>query len=238
MLVTNFNLKYRLYTIVTAAYQLLDVGRIHPVRERELRALKASVDYIEANMPEAMGFKTQRELITYALTQIKEQGHLLELGVFRGGTARFMAKRIGGRQLHGFDSFEGLPERWSGFDLGKGALDMRGKLPSVPDNVILHKGWFSDTLPEWSRKNPGPIAFMHIDCDIYSSTVDILRELADQIGPGTVILFDEYFNYPNWENHEYKAWKAFVESRGVTYTYLGFARQQVALRVDSVRGSP
>jgi hypothetical protein len=237
MLVTNFNVKYRLYTIVTAIYQLLDVGRIHPVRERELRALKASVDYIEAKMPEAMGFKTQKELIGYALTEIKSEGHILELGVFRGGTARFIAKLIGKRKLHGFDSFEGLPERWSGFDLGKGALTMEGKLPSVPDNVVLYKGWFSDTLPGWSSKNLGPIAFMHIDCDIYSSTVDILRDLAGQIGPGTVVVFDEYFNYPNWENHEYKAWKEFAESKGVSYTYIGFARQQVALRVDSVRAT-
>jgi hypothetical protein len=235
VLVTNFNLKYRLYAIVTALYQLADVGRIHPVRERELRALKTSVDYIEAKMPDAMGFKTQKALIGYALTEMKSEGHILEFGVFRGGTVRFIAKLIGKRQLHGFDSFEGLPERWSGFDLGKRAFTLEGKLPSVPHNVILHKGWFSATLPDWARTNPGPIAFMHIDCDIYSSTVDILRNLASQIGPGTVILFDEYFNYPNWENHEYKAWKEFAESNGVSYTYLGFARQQVALRVDSVR---
>ena len=234
MLVTNFNVKYRLYSIITAMYQLFDVGRIHPVRERELRALKSSVDYIEAKMPDAMGFKSQKELIGFALTEIGE-GHLLELGVFRGGTARFMANRIGNRTLHGFDSFEGLPEKWGGFDLGKGALTMHGKLPRVPSNVVLHKGWFSDTLPGWSKANPGLIAFMHIDCDIYSSTVDILRDLADQIGPGTIVLFDEYFNYPNWENHEYKAWKEFVASRGITYTYLGFARQQVALRVDAVK---
>jgi Macrocin-O-methyltransferase (TylF) len=107
-------------------------------------------------------------------------------------------------------------------------------LPAQGDNVILYKGWFSATLPEWSTKNPGPVAFMHIDCDIYSSTVDILRDLVDQIGPRTVVVFDEYFNYPNWENHEYKAWKEFAESQGVTYTNLAFARQQVAIRVEAV----
>jgi hypothetical protein len=232
--VTNFSVKYRLYSLVQAFFQLFDVGRIHPVRERELRALKSSVDYIEAEMPDAMGFKTQRALIEYALGEIPKEGYLLELGVFRGGTARFMAKRINGRTLHGFDSFEGLPEQWGGFDLGKGALDMKGKLPSVPRNVTLYKGWFNKTLPDWSKSHPGLIAFMHIDCDIYSSTVDIFRDLSEQIGPGTVILFDEYFNYPNWENHEFKAWKDFVVRRGLTYTYLGFARQQVALRVDGV----
>ena len=154
MLVTNFRVKYCLYTIVTAIYQLLDVGRIHPVRERELRALKSSVDYIDSKMPDALGFKTQKELISYALTEIGD-GQLLELGVFQGGTARFMAKKIGPRILHGFDSFEGLPEKWGGFDLGKGAFSLHGRLPRVPDNVVLHKGWFSDTLPIWSKANPG-----------------------------------------------------------------------------------
>jgi hypothetical protein len=233
MLVTNFNVKYYLYSAVQAVYQLFDVGRIHPVREREFRALKSTVDYIEAKMPDAMGFKTQRALFEHVLREeIPKQGHLLELGVFRGGTARFTAKRIDGRTLHGFDSFEGLPEKWGGFDLGKGALDVKGVLPSVPNNVKLYKGWFSDTLPKWREANPGLIAFMHIDCDVYSSTVDIFRELSSQIGPGTVILFDEYFNYPNWENHEFKAWQQFAEQRKIKYTYLGYARQQVALRVD------
>jgi len=163
----------------------------------------------------------------------------LEFGVWQGETLGFWAARLDNPQARfvGFDSFEGLPEKWGGFDLGKGALTMHGKLPRVPGNVVLHKGWFSDTLPVWSKENPGLIAFMHVDCDIYSSTVDIFRDLASQIGPGTVVLFDEYFNYPNWENHEYKAWKEFAESRGITYTYLGFARQQVALRIDSVRTS-
>jgi hypothetical protein len=51
---------------------------------------------------------------------------------------------------------------------------------------------------------------------------------------GTVILFDEYFNYPNWERHEFKAFQEFVSERHVKYTYLAFARQQVAVRIDSI----
>ena len=51
--------------------------------------------------------------------------------------------------------------------------------------------------------------------------------------PGTVILFDEYFNFPNWERHEFKAFQEFVENYGIKYTYLAFARQQVAVRVEA-----
>jgi hypothetical protein len=237
VLVTNFRLKYALYKIVLAGYQLLDTGRMHPVRERALRALYASVDYIDSHMSDAMGFDTQKELITYALDNVKVSGHYMEFGVFTGGTMRYMAKRLPQAAFHGFDSFEGLPEAWGGFNLGKRAFDVGGHLPQVPSNVTLYKGWFNKTLPVWCESHPSPIAFMHIDCDLYSSTVDILKILAGHMQPGTIILFDEYFNYPGWERHEYKAWQEFVRDYAVTYDYIGYARQQVAVRIKTVAKS-
>lgn len=237
MLITNFKLKYVLYKIVCGFYQLFDVGRIHPMRERSLRALKRTVDYIERAMPDALGFDSQRELIEYSLIETKIDGYYLEFGVFTGGTIRFIASRVGSRIIHGFDSFEGLPEAWGGFNLGRKAFDVKGKLPRVPENVRLHPGSFDTSLPAWLKDNPGPVAFVHIDCDLYSSTHTILSLLADRIVPGTVILFDEYFNFPNWERHEYKAFQEFVEKLGIKYTYLGFARQQAAVRIEASGGA-
>jgi Methyltransferase domain len=237
MLVTNTKLKYVLYKIVCACYQLADVGRIHPARERSLRALQRTVDYIERALPEALAFDTQRETIEYALAAVGMDGHYLEFGVFTGGTIRFIAARIGGRTIHGFDSFEGLPKPWSGFNLGRRTFDLKGRLPRVPANVRLHPGWFDRTLPAWLQQNSGPVAFIHIDCDLYESTRAVLTLLADRIVAGTVILFDEYFNYPNWEQHEYKAFQEFVAERRISYRYLAFARQQVAVTIESVGGA-
>jgi hypothetical protein len=234
MLVTNFRLKYVLYKIVCGIYQVADVGRIHPMRERSWRALHRTVDYIERAMPDALGLENQRDLTAYVLGQIPADGHLLEFGVFTGGTIRFISRRIGGRVIHGFDSFEGLPEVWSGFSLGRRAFDVEGRLPRVPRNVRLHRGWFEEALPDWLTLNSGPVAFIHIDCDLYSSTQTILALLADRLVPGTVILFDEYFNYPNWEQHEFKAFQEFVTRYSVKYRYLAFARQQVAVRIESI----
>jgi hypothetical protein len=155
----------------------------------------------------------------------------LEFGVFSGGTIRHIARRKPGIAIHGFDSFEGLPEAWAGFNLGQRAFSRTGRLPRVPANVVLHKGLFKDTMSEWLRVNPGPVAFIHIDCDLYSSTVDIFANLAERVGAGTVIVFDEYFNYPGWERHEFKAWQEFVASLGIEYEYLGYARQQVCVRI-------
>jgi Methyltransferase domain len=234
MLITNFKLKYALYKIVCGFYQLFDVGRIHPMRERSLRALQRSVDYIERTMPDALGFDSQRELIEFSLTETKIDGHYLEFGVFTGGTTRFIASCIGKRVMHGFDSFEGLPEAWGGFNLGRRAFDVRGRLPRVPDNVRLHPGKFDVSLPSWLKDNSGPVAFMHVDCDLFSSTQTVFKLLADRIISGTVILFDEYFNFPNWEHHEFKAFQEYVSEKGVKYTYLAFARQQVVIRIDSI----
>jgi hypothetical protein len=234
MLVTNFHFKYVMYKIICGFYQAVDVGRVHPARERALRALQRSVDYIEENMPDALGFDTQRELIEYSLQATKTEGHYLEFGVFTGGTIRFIARRVGNRTVHGFDSFEGLPEAWSGFSLGGKTFDVGGRLPRVPGNVRLHRGYFEDSLPKWLADNTGPVAFIHLDCDLYSSTKTIFALLAPRLIPGTVILFDEYFNYPNWERHEFKAFQEFVSANAVKYTYLAFARQQVAVRIDEI----
>ena len=234
MLVTNFRFKYVLYKIICGIYQALDVGRVHPARERSLRALQRSVDYIEEKMPDALGFDTQRELIEYSLQATRIEGHYLEFGVFTGGTIRFIAHLIGGHAIHGFDSFEGLPEAWSGFNLGGKTFDVGGRLPRVPGTVRLHRGYFEDSLPKWLADNPGPVAFIHLDCDLYSSTKTILTHLAPRLRPGTVILFDEYFNYPNWERHEFKAFQEFVAANAVKYAYLAFARQQVVVRLEGI----
>jgi methyltransferase family protein len=234
MLITNFWLKYLGYKVVCGIYQAADIGRIHPARERALRALRRSVDYLEQNMSDALGFDSQRELIEYSLSAVAIDGHYLEFGVFTGGTIRFIARRIGQRIIHGFDSFKGLPEAWSGFNLRRGAFDLGGRLPRVPKNVCLHQGYFEESLPLWLRDNPGQVAFIHLDCDLYSSTKTVLSLTAPQINSGTVVLFDEYFNYANWEQHQFKAFQEFVHEHDVKYLYLGFARQQVAVRIESI----
>lgn len=216
-------------------FQAIDVARIHPVRVRALRALEDTVNFIEEVMPDSVGFETQKELIEYTLRQIKIQGHHLEFGVFKGGTTRFVAKQLGKNTLyHGFDSFEGLPEDWAGFVLEKSAFNVEGRLPKVPSNVILYKGWFEQTLPEWLANNTGPVAFIHIDCDLYSSTKTVFEHLYKRFQKGTIILFDEYFNFAGWRQHEHKAFTEMLLEKGIKVSYLAYARQQLAVRIENV----
>ena len=49
---------------------------------------------------------------------------------------------------------------------------------------------------------------------------DIFDIAGDRINPGCIIVFDEYINYPSWEQHEFKAFQEFIGSRGdLSYRY-------------------
>jgi hypothetical protein len=132
--------------------------------------------------------------------------------------------------LHGFDSFEGLPEAWSGYTLTKGAF-ARETTPTVEPNVQLVKGWFDDTLPTFVAENPTPVAFVHVDSDIYSSAKTVLEHVGPGLRAGSVIVFNEYFNYPNWKQHEYRAWQEYCAATGTIYEYLCWGLYEVAVRI-------
>jgi len=190
-----------------------------------LHAKREAVDYIIANMPEAMVLADRNELLKFAFSRAPKEGLVVEFGVAKGESVRNLAAQTP-RQVHGFDSFGGLPEDWSGTKEQTGAFTARGKLPKVPANVTLHAGWFDQTLPGFLAANPGPCAFIHVDCDIYASTVTIFEHLHERIVPGTVILFDEYFNYPGWRAHEYKAFQEFVGKYRLSYKYFGVSAEK------------
>ena len=151
-------------------------------------------------------------------------GHVMEFGVYSGKTLYHISGHWSDQTCWGFDSFEGLPEQWIinvnqgavTTEYGAGHFHLRGYKPEFRSNVKLVKGWFKDTIPSWLEQNPGDICFLHIDCDLYSSTRDILWTLNDRIRPGTVIAFDEMYPweesppYTQWYEHEYLALKEWL----------------------------
>jgi hypothetical protein len=188
----------------------------------QIRAREQSADYVEQHMADAAMFETRDDLLAHCLAIAPKDGLLLEFGVEKGASIRMLAK-LTPRTVHGFDSFEGLPENWTGTAEPRGKFSLGGRLPSVPANVLLHKGWFDQVLPGFLSANPGPAAFVHVDCDLYSSTKTVLTALAPRLVAGTVLLFDEYFNYPNWRQHEFRAFQEFVALSGTSYRYVGFS---------------
>jgi hypothetical protein len=146
--------------------------------------------------------------------------HVLEFGVNSGKTIKQLRNSLPEQyKLFGFDSFEGLPEDWSGTWAKKGDMSCKGIIPNI-DNVTFYKGWFIDTIPMY-KQIAEPFALLHVDCDLYSSTNDILYGLKEFIVTGTVIVFDEwYYNHKNVTKnrlHEQKAFFEWVEKFNINF---------------------
>lgn len=205
--------------------------------ELQLRARKSSADYVEKNMPNVVIFWQLKEILQYCLRESPTSGLILEFGVAGGKSINIIADCVKDRVVHGFDSFEGLPEDWTGHMETRGSFDRKGRLPKVQSNVTLYKGWFSNTLNEFMSTHSESVAFLHIDCDLYSSTREVLWQLADRLVVGTVIEFDEYFNYHGWQQHEYRAWQEFVKEFGIEYSYIAITASdgRVAVKITSIK---
>ena len=163
-------------------------------------------------------------------------GDLVEFGTMTGHTARAIAEamlaveseyRLPPKRFHLYDSFEGLPEpvaipdtasphvqlgHWARGGckvLGKEELNqvMLELLP--PDRFDLVEGWYSDTVPQGSPDQR--YAFIHVDCDLYQSTIDCLTPLFQrgQVSAGAVICFDDWMC--NRASNSFGERRAFIE---------------------------
>jgi len=126
--------------------------------------------------------------------------HVLEFGVWQGTTLRLIRNTLDSRfDVYGFDSFEGLPEDWPDTPCAKGHFSTQGIAPYIPGTLIF-TGWFKDTLPEYMYQGK-PIALLHLDCDLYCSTKEVLEALNPIIMPGTIIVCDEWIYTKNDDSH-------------------------------------
>ncbi len=205
-------------------------------RELQRRALSDTADYVQSRMSMVPAVSSKFELLDLAMKKVTVDGLCLEFGVWRGATINHVAAQLA-KPVYGFDSFEGLPEDWNGL-VPKGHFKLT-TVPKVRQNVELVVGWFDTTLQSFLAAHSGPVAFCHVDCDLYSSTKTIFQNIGPRIVNGTVIVFDEYFNYPGWRDGEFRAFQEFCTEAGVTYEYVGYCRtaEQVAVRILSIRQS-
>ena len=197
-------------------------------------ASESSAHYMIKHMRAVPNFATDYDFHDWVVrTQLAPElgaGMIAEFGVATGRTINHIARLLPHRIIHGFDSFEGLPEDWTS-RMPRGFFK-RDAVPPVRRNVELHVGWFDATLPEFRHGNT-PLQLLHIDSDLYSSAVTILNTLKENIVPGTVIIFDEYINYPGWELDEFRAWQEHCRAFGREYEYIARVsrHQKVAIRV-------
>lgn len=142
-----------------------------------------------------------------------------EFGVAGGRSCRHWLHAMSDdARLFAFDSWEGLPEPW---DKGAKVMPKGAFAQSVPQFLIddprveIVRGWFTDTLP---YPFPEPLQFCHVDSDLYSSASAILTHVDEFLVDGTVIAFDEMWDwkrlYPTWKEGEYQAYMEWKERTG------------------------
>lgn len=155
----------------------------------------------------------------------------LEFGVYNGSSFRWWVEHNAhtASRFYGFDTFEGLPENWG--DLKKGHFSTGSQVPDIDDTrVQFIKGFFQDTLLDFLKDyHPERRKVIHMDADLYSSTLFTLTCLAPYLRKNDIVLFDE-FNVPL---HEFKAFTDFAAAYYIQYEVLGAVNNyyQLALKI-------
>lgn len=154
----------------------------------------------------------------------------LEFGVYTGTSFNWWLQKNSNPEskFYGFDTFEGLPENWGTYSAG----DMHASVPNTNDQrAKFGQGLFQETL--FGFLNTHTIGknrmIIHIDADLFTSTVFALTTLARYLKKDDIIIFDE-FNVPN---HEFSAFKILVESFYIKYELLGAVNNyyQIAVKI-------
>ncbi len=159
------------------------------------------------------------------------EGDYYEFGLFRGYTfwhAQKVCRDLGltGTRFYGFDSFQGLPDvegidqAHDGFFKGQYACSKEEVTRNLTkrgvdwDRTTLIEGFFSDTLTaETKRSHPfRSVNVAFIDCDLYSSTQEVLDWLRDLLRDGSILLFDDWYSFGTGDDlGQPKAFGEFLE---------------------------
>jgi len=170
--------------------------------------------------------------IAYAQHLLREQGPgcVMEFGVYTGRWINLLAE-VGQRDIHGFDSFEGLPQPGK-HDLdcwhaGQYAADYETVRANVRCEerpwIKLYKGWFSDTIPTPEVQSIRDICFARIDCDLYEPAVEVLDYLTGRLTDGAILAFDDWtFDLATGETRAFDEWSRRVPLQFEFLAFSGF----------------
>ncbi len=145
------------------------------------------------------------------------------------------------KNIHLFDSFEGLPSAqneidkvtpdvqnliWSKgkcFDFDDGSLKFALQNQLGFDGAKFYVGWYENTLngiPAGTK-----FSFLHLDCDLYQSTYEVLQYLIENkhISEGALLYFDDWSaNKASPKLGQRKAWADILEKYNITWSEFGF----------------
>ena len=119
-----------------------------------MRSLDDTANFVEKYLGNAI-YRPSRETFIRSVLNCFSFENLMvcEFGVYKARSTNYLAKLLPHSTIHGFDSFFGLPQKWSGNDQDKGYFNLNGQPPIVENNVKLWVGDFSDTIPKFKSLN-------------------------------------------------------------------------------------
>jgi len=214
--------------MTTLKYSVTRIGRF--LSPNAVHLLGNSLNYLEVGRwMHAHGYNVSRrvqsreQLFDLVGRQVADLEVLyLEFGVFCGDATRYWSKllRNPNSKLHGFDTFEGLPEPWLDNSYPAGYFSTGGKIPQIDDSrVQFFKGLFEETLPDY-KLPPHETLIVMLDADLYSATAFVLNTLQDAIVPGTYLYFDEFHH----RFDELRAFDEFLQKTGWKFSLVGATR--------------
>lgn len=166
--------------------------------------VRALLDFLEfaawlKQQGQVAAFATREEYYAHLAGFLGQQPvDFLEFGVYRGDTMRQWLGLNGHPQSRfwGFDSFSGFPQDWRTLarTVPRAEFDTRGAIPDIRDErVKFVKGFFQQSLPPFlDAFSPRNRLILHLDADMYTSTLYVLAKMDKYLAPGSLLLFDEF----------------------------------------------
>ncbi len=180
----------------------------------------------------------REDIYRYVFATLVENDRVdvLEFGVSEGNslTSIINANQNSQSRFFGFDTFEGLPEDWrSGWGkIPKQSYSTQGVPPVFDDKrVSLEVGLYQETLDEFLRDfTPKGQIIIHVDCDLYSSSLYVLTRCDKLRKYKPLILMDDFTS----PLHVFRAFVDYVSAFAVDFEFLaasGRYYDQVCVRL-------
>lgn len=164
---------------------------------------KSIVDLIKTTKKETnLAFYPYEAFTVYSIAKAQSvfDGEMAEVGVYRGGSAKLICEAKANRKLHLFDTFEGLPEVtdkdthfgtkfWQDKQFNDTSEEQVKKYLKSYPAVSVYKGLFPQT---GGHVENSTFSFVHLDVDLYKSTLDCLNFFYPRMIRGGIILTHDY----------------------------------------------
>jgi predicted O-methyltransferase YrrM len=172
-------------------------------------------------------FPTRSQVLELAVQTARPvPGHIMEFGSYQGYSARIMRDELWRtrlweprqwrKRIYACDSFEGLPESYERLSAGT----FKTVVPTLR-GIRIVKGYFEDSLTPELAAEVGLVSLAHIDADLYSSTVTVLKWLTPLLRPGSLLLFDEFVGEDPAEARAFVEWTQETGVQTMLLAYFG-----------------